>query len=331
MQTVLLGLIFTPLDLVLALFEKRLYKRAGKPKLPLIFVCGAPRTGTTLVAQVIIKHLPVAYISNLSALFPRSPILVTRLFQKLTGKQNITYESFYGKTARFSGPNDAFYIWNEWMTAGPGGVRCLLVDSKKTNMVRFFGAYEQFSHRPLVNKNNSLNMCANSIAAVLENSHFICVTRDPVYLAQSLLRARIDLQGDANIGLWADNPGKAKTAKTDYIEDICRQVVFHEEKAKEQQNIIGSARFWIVSYEEFCKAPHELLKQISEKILHQPFDTQAITNDLKAFNHSNKIRLQADLFEKITKTLVQLRQTISDDSDPAMAESSVTAKATISL
>ena len=46
-----LGLVLSPLDLLLALAERRRYQRAaGAEAAPLVFVCGAPRSGTTLVA-----------------------------------------------------------------------------------------------------------------------------------------------------------------------------------------------------------------------------------------------------------------------------------------
>jgi hypothetical protein len=304
MAAVFLGLIFTPIDLLLHFVEKRWYKRTAKPKLPLIFVCGAPRSGTTLVAQVIIKHLPVTYISNLTAVFPRSPILANLLAEKLIGKQRITYQSYYGKTTNFSGPNEGFYVWNQWMQADPSGVRCVLMDSKREEMIRFFGAYEQAFHRPLVNKNNSLNMCAASIAALLDNAYFICLTRDPSYLAQSLIRARIELQGRPDIGLWVDRPNKPQ--KGDYVEDVCEQVLFHEEKMMEQQQVIGPERFWIISYEEFCRAPHELVKKVSEDILKQPFNAEQMASSLKPFDTTNRIK-QPEVFKKIEESFVRLR------------------------
>jgi hypothetical protein len=181
-------------------------------------------------------------------------------------------------------------------------------------MVRFFGAYEQFSHKPLVNKNNSLNMCASSIAEALENSYFLCVTRDPLFLAQSLLRARIDLQGDASIGLWVDNLDKPNTGKTVYIEDICQQIVFHEQKAKEQQKIIGPERFWIISYEEFCKKPEQLVKRVSEHILKRPIQAEQIAQTLKPFQINNKMTIKPELFENIKQTFNRLSRNTEEVS-----------------
>ena len=319
-KTTLFGLLLTPVDLLLQVVEKRFYRSASKPRLPLIFVCGASRTGTTLVSQVLIKHLPVAYINNFAALFPRSPITASLLCKKLIQTQRITYGSYYGKTAHFTGPNEGFYIWNRWMKADPSGVRCVLMDSKIDDMIRFFGAYEEAFKKPLLNKNNSLNTRASSIAKVFQNSYFICMTRDRAYLAQSLLQARMELQGNVRAPLWIDNPDKPKNRNMDYVQDVCEQVLYHERKIKEQQNIIGPERFWIVSYEEFCKAPDKLVKQVAEKILRQPLDNETVATSLKPFNHSNTVRLKPELFEDINKTFVRLQEKPQTNPDFEIGE-----------
>jgi Sulfotransferase family len=304
----LLGILLTPLDLLLQIPEKRYYKRAPTPKLPLIFVCGASRTGTTLLSQVLIKHLPVSYINNLTAIFPRSPIVANILFGWLMREKKIAYKSYYGKSAYLTGPNEAFYIWSRWMAEDQKRVRCFLIDSKKADMIKFFGAYEQAFRKPLVNKYNNLSICANLVANLLENCYFLCMTRDPVYLAQSLLLARAEIQGDIRISYGVEDPDKLDNHDSDYIENICEQVLYHERKVKEQQEIIGPDRFWIIPYEQFCEKPEELVQSVSEKILRQPIDIEKIRAALNPFEISQRIRLEPELFEKIEQMLTQLKR-----------------------
>jgi LPS sulfotransferase NodH len=308
MQNALLGLLLTPLDLLLSIAEMQLYKKASKSKLPLIFVCGAPRSGTTLITQVLIAHLPVCYINNITAVFPRSPIVANLLFGKPQGQKALDYSSYYGKTLHFSGPNDALYIWDRWFGTDRTRIPSALSLSDQEQIIRFFGAYEQVFQRPVLNKNNSLDTCASLIAAVLENSYFLCMTRDPLYLAQSLLRARTDIHGDVQTPYGVTNSSNPTVRRKDYIEDVCEQVLFHEEKMREQQRIIGAERFWIVSYEEFCAAPYKLLARVSEHILRQPLQTEQIAKSLQPFDNSNKIRLDRELFANIERTLVRLNK-----------------------
>ena len=68
------GVAATPLDMALAVVERRRYAAASSPRKPIVLVCGAPRTGTSLVTQTLIRHLPVHYFNNLTAVFSRSPV-----------------------------------------------------------------------------------------------------------------------------------------------------------------------------------------------------------------------------------------------------------------
>jgi len=307
METALLGLLLTPLDLLLHVVEKRRYQKAPEPKRPLILVCGAPRSGTTLVAQVLIAHLPVSYFNNLTSVFPRSPIVANLLFGNPIGPKQLNYMSYYGKSTNFSGPNDALYIWDRWLGNDRKSIPSALSHSAKEQLSKFFGAYEQAFERPIIGKINSLNTFAHLIAEVLDNAYFLCMRREPVYLAQSLLRARKEIHGNLHTAYGVYNPNKSENQKWDYVEDVCEQVLFHEEKIREEQEIIGQERFWIIPYEEFCKRPHELVNKVSEQILRQPIQTARIANSLQPFDNSNKIRIEPKQFEKIEQTLTRLR------------------------
>ena len=78
----LLGVLMIPLDLLFQISESKLYRKNKSPAQPLIFVCGPPRSGTTLVSQALIKHLPVSYFNNLSSIFPKSPIVANKIFRR---------------------------------------------------------------------------------------------------------------------------------------------------------------------------------------------------------------------------------------------------------
>lgn len=299
MTSSLLGLILTPLDRLLEIHEKKLYRRAPQTKFPIVIVVGAPRSGTTLVAQTLIKHLPVCYFNNLTSIFPHSPITANRLFEKWIRKEEITYTSYYGKSLHLSGPNDALYIWDRWLGKDRKNLTKHLNNNEKKDMLRFFNAYTGFYQKPLVCKNNSLNVRASRIAGTLKNAHFICLTRNPLFLAQSLLKARKEIHGNVHVPYGIGDPSLATSQAPDYIEDVCRQVLFHEEKIREEQRKIGARRFWIVSYESFCREPEKLVKRVSEIIFGLPFQPQPV----KPFPVSQTIRLEPAVFERLKKTL----------------------------
>ena len=307
-HTSLLALCSMPLDFFLQIFEKKLYEKASEPKLPIIFVTGAARSGTTLVAQVLIQHFQVSYFNNLTAVFQKSPLISNVLFNKFIKEKSIEYKSFYGKTMKFNGPNDGLYLWDRWLGKDRTHIPLSIDHSARRNMIQFFGSFEQIFKKPFINKNNNLNTFAHLIADILGNSYFICVTRNLLYHAQSLLRARKTIHGDSNIPYGLQNSLKKVTSSnfSDPVEDICEQVLFHDQVNREQQKIIGEERFWIISYEEFCENPADLLKKVAEKILHQSLEPEKVDLVMEPFQNANQIKIETDTFHKIQKTLDKL-------------------------
>src|SRR5699024_1812237 len=82
----------------LAPFEEARYLEL-KETLPSVHVIGVPRSGTTLMTQLLCSYLDVGYINNLIARFWKAPVTAIRISCKLLGEH---YESSllskYGKT-----------------------------------------------------------------------------------------------------------------------------------------------------------------------------------------------------------------------------------------
>src|SRR5688572_30011389 len=54
-------------------------------QLPVVYIVGAPRSGTTLVSQLLAKYLDVGYINNLIARFWMRPLAGIRLSEICLG------------------------------------------------------------------------------------------------------------------------------------------------------------------------------------------------------------------------------------------------------
>jgi Sulfotransferase family len=298
MVSAALGVVATPADLILQLWERGLYDRAAPPTRPMILVCGPPRSGTTLMTQVLIRNLPVAFINNLTAIFPRSPLTANRLFGRLPQNRAVEYHSYYGKSSRLSGPNDALHLWDRWLGTDRTTIPETLGEPAADAMRRFFGAFERLYRAPLVAKNNSLNATARLVAEALPTARFLCLRRDPVYLAQSLLRARRDIHGGDETPY-----GLADTDDPDPIESVCRQVEFHERLAEQQLAAIGQARFWIVSYEGFCADPLATVRRASVEGLGEAFRPEWGDPSLRGFEVANRRRIDLEAFERLERRL----------------------------
>ena len=296
------GPLCAPLDILLEPFERRAYQSAPPRRLPVILVCGPPRSGTTLLLQALIQNLPVAYFDNLTALFPRSPITANRLFSRVISRSPMGFRSYYGRTDRLSGSNDGLQLWDRWLGADRSRAPSELRPEQREAMVRFFNAFEAWSGRPLVAKNNNLNASASLVAEALPDSYFLCLAREPVFLARSLLRARKEIHGREDLGYGLTPVG----SRGDPVEDVCHQVAFHSRLAREQQTRIGPARFRLVSYEGFCRDPGATLKFVTEQILHLPVPSGGFPNLPVAFEPANTPFGNDVLIARLEQTLGSL-------------------------
>lgn len=261
------GVLLTPVDLLLGRREARLYREAAPPRLPQLFVCGPPRSGTSVIAQALIGHLPVAHLSNISGIFPHSPLTAERFLSAHLPPWRPAYGSYYGRVAPLRGPSDALGIWDRWLGPDRTRARTELTVEEGEAMRRFFGAWEAWTGKPLVAKNNNLNLQATAVAAALPTARFLCLERDPRFLAESLLVARRAIHGDEQVP-YGLAPGPV--AGESPVESVCRQVAFLKAGAEAQREALGPRRFWIMGYEEFCARPEEWIARVGRELLDLP-------------------------------------------------------------
>lgn len=296
------GIALTPFDFALRRLERNAYEQAAKPTEPIILVVGPPRSGTTLVAQYLINTFDVCYLNNLTSMFPRSPISINKLLGKFLPLRPGDYDAFYGKSRGLAGANDALYIWDRWLGSRRDRVPTALKPGAGESMKQFFGALENLYHLPLVNKVNRLNTCAHLVSNELKNVHFLCLQRDPLLLAQSLFVARSYISGDMQSAYGVQHPD---AEIDDPIEDVCRQVLFHENQARRQQELLGTDKFSVISYEDFCRDPAALAELLTKE---HP-ELRARNNEgpiTRSFEIANKRKLPDHVFEQMRQRLSEL-------------------------
>ena len=293
-------LIASPLDLLLKPFESRSYAQAPPRREPLIFVVGPPRSGTTICEQKLLSALPLAYLNNVTSIFPRSPLTACRFLggpkPRYSGQSN-----YYGKTFGLRAPNDALHIWDRWLGHDRTVIPATIEPRAAKSMQQFFDACAAQFKLPILNKVNNLVASAHLVDDVLTDCRFICMSRDPLYLAQSLYQARIDLTGDMHRPYGLHH--KRFAQQTDPVQSVCEQVRFYQELAERQQARIGDDRFWIVSYEQFCQNPQHLVDRVGKEILR--LDANQIGSAAPIEVH-NRQRLDEPVFDALRDELISL-------------------------
>lgn len=254
-----LGIAAKPIDALLSSKEQKHVAGSEGNKIPIVLVVGPPRSGTTLVYQVLSYCLDVTFPNNFSGLFPASPITVNGL----AGRRRPDFQSFYGQTSRMSGPNDAFHIWNRWLGSDRYVTRTDLSAEEINEMQRFFLAWTSKYGKPFLNKNNRNVQCIEYLAEHLPNTYFIGIRRNPACVARSLVHARQAVQGDKTIG-WGLQCQEQHCHKDSlgYVQDVCDQVKRNDHDLASSLQAVPAERVIQLQYESFCTETDRCIEQI---------------------------------------------------------------------
>ena len=281
-----------PLNWLLSGRERLLRETKVANPLPVILIVGAPRSGTTLVYQTLARYLDVTYFTNLTSLFPNAPLAGTKMFRWLPRRQSADFHSFFGQTAGLCGPNDGFCVWNQWLGNDRYVPRENLTSDEKRAMEGFFRVWCAEFDKPFLNKNNRNAVCLDLLSEAIPQARFVVVRRNPLLVAQSLIKARQQVQGDKSVG-WGllSHSSNLTTDPLSYVDDVCDQVLRIEAELDEQLKSIPQNRIIEVTYKGFCEAPDSILRMIESRVSGVRLKEDLIQSELRPFAESATITL----------------------------------------
>ncbi len=300
-----------PIDWMISGRERKIIEAAKPTLIPIVLVVGAPRSGTTLVYQTLARYLDVSCLTNAVSMFPRSPITVGQMLGWLPRRQSADFQNFYGQTARLLSPNDGFCLWNQWLGNDRFVPRTDLNETEQQAMRQFFYAWSQTFGKPFLNKNNRNTGCLDLLCRTLPTASFVVVRRNPLLVAQSLINAREQVQGDKSIG-WGLHSQSSDMSEDplSYVDDVCDQILQIERQLDEQLQQIPSDRIVEVTYEGFCEDPATALNWITEKISGVTLRTELVASELKPFEASTTVTLTDAERKKVLARLQSRRAAI---------------------
>lgn len=291
------GIIASPFNKLLSGKERRRLQSAPPPSKPIVIVCGPPRSGTTLVAQFLVNALDVAYLNNLTSLFPSAPLTVNAAWGEKSIQGGGGYRAFYGKSRGLAGANDALYIWDRWLGPDRSQRPAELVGDAAVTMPQFFGALEEVYEKPLVTKVNRLNLSADLVAPHLPSAVFVFVDREPLWLAQSLYVAREKIAGDLSMPYGTEHSPRDLE---DPIADVALQVAFHRRESEAVRRAIPKRQQISLDYEAFCAAPQRLLERVHRRLDEDMPELRDADDELPSqFRVSSKQKVDDTVFERL--------------------------------
>ena len=177
-------------------------------------------------------------------------------------------------------------------------------------MAGYFRAFQKAWGRPIITKNNRNTLILEDIYNSIPNVFFVVVNRNPADVIQSTIQASRDFFGTDEIiwGLRNDksfDPGNYR----DKLDAYCYQYLDLQDSIREELNTLPAEDYAVVQYENFCKDPVGVQKEILARIKAK-YDLPGRDESFGASGYNTSRRLyDAELAEEINKRIRDIRTT----------------------
>ncbi len=229
-----------------------------------IFIIGPPRSGSTLLYQLVARHFRVCFFSNFMMNFPGSPACASRFLSFIDGcNPPAIFDSRYGETAGWKSPNQGVAVWFRWFPKDHSYVGSGLLSKKALYEVRStIALIQKYFHVPFVNKWQANAVRLLALSEALPEALFIRIKRDPRFIAQSILRGKKTLFTNKRDWFSTRPSNYEKLKHKEPLEQVCEQIFAIESDIDRDSKIIGADRFFTVHYEELCTSPLRIMNDI---------------------------------------------------------------------
>jgi hypothetical protein len=240
---------------------------ARKPR-PILFIVGSPRTGTTLLSQLLANTGVFSYVNNVVARFWQAPVMGALLDQSLgiSAKEpaDTSYESYFGATTGWAGPHEFGYFWRRYLAGSESDQlspeELLQVDAD--SLRRDIYALQDVYGLPLVFKNLRCTLHIPFLAQTFPEAIFALVRRDAAHTAQSVLKMR--WQKGRDLDRWESiRPAEYRWLRErPVLEQVAGQVHYIEQAALKSLEKLPERCQRIIWYQDLCDDPRAIVRDL---------------------------------------------------------------------
>ena len=281
------------------------------PHYPTLFIVGAPRSGTTLLSQLLITRFEIGYINNIAARFWMAPSVGALLAQTLKDSYRppaVGFKSDLGATPEYEGPHEFGFFWRRWFDYG----ETHQLSAEQTDAIdkeflkQEVAAIENVFNQPLLFKNvPALSLQVDFLAATFPNAIFVHCRRDPLYTAQSLLLSRLKYYENRNS--WFSIKPKEYVWLEDrpYAEQIAGQIFYTLQKIEKDFSSLAPSRHITIQYESLCENPEVELGRVADLFAGNGYELSQRDGLLPDLSTTNRKKVTDDEFEQLAQACRQ--------------------------
>ncbi len=278
--------------------------------IPPIFIIGAPRSGTTLVNQIVASAFNIAYIDNISSKFWEAPSVGLSLSNQIAPfkKRKLgSFTSSFGFTEEAIGPHEFGYFWQKWFNFDVLHelTKEQLNKINKQDLKNQVHAMCSSVKLPVLFKNTvSLTFQIDYLYELFPNALFIFCFREPLYNAQSLAQSRIKYYGTMEewFSVKPLNYKKMKTKKV--AEQVVYQLYSCNQRIEKLLNKLKkkqTKQYTVINYIELCHNPNQIIRNIANMFDQSEVKIQPKKFSLNPLYSTNRQKTDNDFFNELLK------------------------------
>lgn len=286
-----------------------------------VFIVAPPRSGTTLLYQLMTGYMSTCYFTNLaqrlrvqgSEIVPMTSAYLAKWLK--LGHWNNSFHSYYGATEGWGSPNEANGIWERWFPeeehhVPPG----YLSANDQQGVYRAVAVTERVFDRPFVNKCIRNSVRIQALAEIFPTALFVQCTRDRLDVAQSIFVARTrelpfkpqEIK-DLSQWWWSVKPIEYEKIKNKgVIEQVCEQLFYVEQSMNAARQALGNDRFFLVNYADLCRTPRHELDRIARFMMEHGAPAQITQAVPESFPYSTGRKIDRTNYLALANYLDQL-------------------------
>ncbi len=269
---------------------------------PIVFILGAPRSGTTLLYQSLVTAFDFSYFSNAHCRLFGAPWLVERALNPSSRFQRSSFRSRFGTTSGWNAPSECGDFWYRFFPRHPQYVGMEDADPKKMTELRAsVHAFLNASGKPLLIKNLPCALRLEPLCKVFPEAVFLVVCRNETDTAHSILESREKLYGSYERWFSLEPPDIGRLKSKSVPEQVIGQIraIGREIGKAEEQD--GSHRFMRIRYEEFCAEPNKRLEEIQAFLSRHGLDLVQKTRLPESFDRRTDITIDKELYDELVQ------------------------------
>jgi LPS sulfotransferase NodH len=235
-----------------------------------VFVVGLPRSGTTLLTQVLAYCLDAGYVNNFAARFWLAPVHGLRLSRLIAGDaEPVSFESDYARTRSLNDIHEFGYFWRHWLNKQ--SFEDVVHAAEREDGIDWAGLRLTLANvqhelgKPLVAKNMLGAYHMPRLRRELGPVVWVYVERDLLDVCVSILDARRKYYDDPRTW-WSYVPVEYPQLKDrDEWEQVAGQVHYLREYLERGLGEVGEDGVVRVTYEQLARSPASVLEAVAAR------------------------------------------------------------------